>query len=60
MKVCYKCKEEKPFEKFSKNSSKKDGLQGYCKDCKKPVDNIYSQNHKEVIQKNNKIKRCNI
>lgn len=34
MKVCLKCKEEKPFSLFSKNKRNKDGYQIYCKKCK--------------------------
>lgn len=34
-KVCYVCKEEKPLEKFSKNKARKDGLQTYCRDCRR-------------------------
>tara|TARA_R100001509_G_C4773685_1_gene183905 strand:+ start:64 stop:669 length:606 start_codon:yes stop_codon:yes gene_type:complete len=35
MKVCSKCKQEKPFEKFGKRASSKDGLRFQCKDCRK-------------------------
>jgi len=34
MKICTKCKEEKPFSLFSKRSTAKDGLQHHCKSCK--------------------------
>jgi 5-methylcytosine-specific restriction endonuclease McrA len=34
MKVCTKCKEEKPLEEFSKNSNSSDGRQYQCKVCK--------------------------
>jgi hypothetical protein len=33
MKYCPKCKQEKPFSEFGKNSCKKDGLQRTCKVC---------------------------
>jgi NAD-dependent SIR2 family protein deacetylase len=33
MKVCSKCKEEKPLEAFSKYSRSSDGHKGYCKSC---------------------------
>lgn len=32
-KKCSKCKRELPLDKFSKNNSKKDGLQCQCRDC---------------------------
>ena len=32
-KTCAKCKEEKPHTSFYQNRCKKDGLQGYCKNC---------------------------
>jgi hypothetical protein len=33
LKTCSKCKEGKPLEAFSKNVSKRDGLQSCCKAC---------------------------
>ena len=33
MKQCPKCKKNKSFSKFSKNSLRKDGLQRICKTC---------------------------
>lgn len=33
MKTCTFCKEEKPLSLFSKNKTKKDGLQNKCKPC---------------------------
>jgi len=33
MKLCTKCKQEKPESAFSKNKNKPDGLQGICKGC---------------------------
>lgn len=43
MKVCSKCKEKKELDNFSINKSNKDGLQKYCKSCKKQVDNRRSK-----------------
>lgn len=34
-KICKKCGRELPLECFSKNKTKKDGLQPYCKECQK-------------------------
>lgn len=33
MKICFKCKKEKPFNQFIKDNSKRDGLRPYCNDC---------------------------
>jgi len=33
MKICTKCREEKPFSEFSKNCRAKDGHQHECKSC---------------------------
>jgi hypothetical protein len=35
MKICPKCKEEKPRTEFNLCASKKDGLQSHCRACKK-------------------------
>lgn len=35
MKICTKCKEEKPYESFSKMKASPDGLQKRCKSCNK-------------------------
>ena len=45
MKRCARCKEEKEFSQFYKNSSKKDGLQTRCKVCTKK----YEKNNREKI-----------
>lgn len=37
-KLCSKCKTTKPFVEFHKDKSRADGLQRYCKQCKKKVD----------------------
>jgi len=33
MKKCSKCRFSKPLSEFNKDKGKKDGLQGYCRDC---------------------------
>jgi len=35
VKQCYKCKQTKPLEMFSKDKKAKDGIYGYCKICNK-------------------------
>ncbi len=47
MKICTKCKLEKPLEEFSKRAASKDGLQPSCKDCHKLVALAYYENNKE-------------
>ena len=49
MKVCGKCKETKPFDMFSKGKSNKDGLQLYCKACKK---SHYEANKERYAERN--------
>lgn len=41
MKICTKCQVEKPIEEFSKRSASKDGLNSWCKPCKREKDNSY-------------------
>jgi hypothetical protein len=43
VKVCSKCKEHRPFEDFYKNKTAKDGLQSYCKPCKKADSKKYRE-----------------
>jgi len=45
MKQCKRCKEEKPFDEFYKNSKREDGHQDYCKSCKKEYDKKQWVNH---------------
>lgn len=40
-KICPECKRELPIEMFARNKSTKDGLQNYCKVCKKQIQRIY-------------------
>jgi len=53
MKTCSKCNLELPFEQFSKDRSKKDGLRGECKVCKSEMKKKYYRENKEVISKKN-------
>lgn len=64
MKKCKRCEIEKPFNEFSKDRNKKDGLQYKCKLCNKEYAERYYQNNKEYLlnkfsnyRENNKEKR---
>lgn len=47
MKICYKCKLEKPFENYGKLSSSKDGYRYDCNDCRKQYRQMNSLQIKE-------------
>lgn len=49
MKLCGKCKTEKPLEEFHKCKAHKDGLSSHCKPCKKAADKKYNEENKESI-----------
>ena len=52
MKVCTKCKEEKSLRDFRKQSSTKDGLKYYCKECDdRTAKRYYEENKKKIITK---------
>jgi predicted methyltransferase len=52
MKICTKCKEEKSLGDFRKQSSTKDGLKYYCKECDdKTAKRYYEKNKKKIITK---------
>ena len=40
-KICLKCKKEVDLTNYSMNRSTKDGLEHWCKDCKKKAQAIY-------------------
>ena len=45
-KFCQRCDKTKPVSQFYKNIVKKDGLQGYCKDCMQKENQInYKKRH---------------
>jgi NAD-dependent SIR2 family protein deacetylase len=50
MKRCYKCAEEKPFEDFFRDSTRKDGRDTKCKKCQKDYFNEYRLKNKEKIR----------
>lgn len=47
MKICTNCKLERPFEQFSKNKSRKDGLNIWCKSCAKEYKKKNAEKNKE-------------
>ena len=52
MKICTKCKEEKSLGDFRKQSSTKDGLKYYCKECDDiTAKKYYEKNKKKIITK---------
>ena len=53
MKVCFKCKIEKPFNEFYK--SKKNGTQTFCKSC----DNVIRKKNYYANHANERSKRRN-
>lgn len=52
MKVCSKCREDKPLDGFYKNRAQRDGLSNYCKPCQKgAVDAWYEVNRERDLAK---------
>ena len=51
MKICFRCKEEKPFQEFNKHSQKKDGHYTYCKVCKAGDDKKHFIKNKDALAK---------
>jgi hypothetical protein len=47
MKTCTKCNEQKTFDEFQKLSRNKDGLNTWCKKCKREYDNSHYQENPE-------------
>ena len=54
MKVCTKCKIEKPDEEFHKNRNYKDGLQYWCTSCRSKTSAEYYESNKEKIKRSAK------
>ena len=56
MKECSKCKQQKPKAEFAKRTKAADGLQNYCKECKKTLRKEY---YKEIecTETNTEIRR---
>ena len=47
IKICNKCKEEKPLSEFYKMKTGKFGVKGRCKICEKEIDRIWRKNNIE-------------
>lgn len=45
MRTCKKCKVEHNLSFFNKNSSKKDGISIYCKDCTRARNQLFTDNN---------------
>lgn len=50
-KVCRNCKQEKPADNFVKDASNSDGLNRWCKDCKRSKQRSYYKNSPDQRQK---------
>ena len=61
MKICAKCKENKPLNEFSVRKASKDGLYYRCKDCFNKRQNKYNRNRptRTFTPEQRKIKRAN-
>jgi len=58
-KRCSKCGEIKPVSEFSKNKSKKDGLQDWCKTCLNEGNKRYYEDHKDDhVKRVKNYRRC--
>lgn len=51
MKICHKCEETKASQYFSKESSRRDGLQTACKDCNKEYRIRNAEKTKSAVNK---------
>lgn len=59
IKMCLKCKVEKPFAAFPKDKNRKDGLNPYCKPCVAIINKKYRDSHKEQTAERGRIYREN-
>lgn len=50
MKICSKCKIEKPFSEFGKHNQTKDGLKSRCKECNALEMRDYYSRNKQSVQ----------
>ena len=56
---CYKCGEEKTFDNFHKNKTKKFGLSNHCKSCKKNLSKKHYESNKDKYSEWSKVWRDN-
>jgi hypothetical protein len=54
MKICSRCRKTKSFDLFYKSSSRKDGLQRFCKECTK-TSNLISRTNRKKLNKENEL-----
>lgn len=59
MKKCSGCGVLKSKTEYQKNKSRADGLQHYCKDCKKSLDKKSNQKHKDKVRERKRRYRIN-
>ena len=59
MKKCSGCGVLKSKTEFHKNKRRKDGLQNYCKACKKVADKKSNQKHKDRVRESKRRYRIN-
>lgn len=53
-KICSKCKQELERECFNKQKSSKDGLNAWCKKCRKEYGIKYNEEHPNIRIQNHK------
>ena len=58
-KCCYRCKQTKPIELFSKNHCRKDGHDSLCKSCKSETESTRRQEHKTEYKNRDRTWRIN-
>lgn len=56
-KICTKCKQSKDVSNFNNSNKTKDGLNTWCKECKKEYDTQYRENNKEKKKATSKLYR---
>jgi hypothetical protein len=49
LKICSRCKIEKPRSGFYKNARTKDLLQSSCKSCRSEIEKTYRDNNKQIV-----------
>ncbi|HEY0545012.1 MAG TPA: hypothetical protein VGC91_06410 [Pyrinomonadaceae bacterium] len=54
LKQCYRCKAFKDTSEFHKYSRSRDGLQPYCRPCKRAIDNAHYKKHPHRNYERNK------